>query len=207
MRKLSILSAMFIVTVSVASAQPSAYILTGSDAQSVYGSFQYALENSPTQQAISWQNRATGLTGATIPLRTYYTQTGQSCRDYFTSLQIFGINQQAYGSACRQPQGYWKIINEYKIGNNFRLASSNGIAGGQKSCCCNERSQSLQRQTKSYHSPHSKSHYHSKPRNHIHGNQYQHGKQPFNREMPQAKPKKQKAPPSKLIMLVEHHGG
>ena len=103
MKKMIILSAILIAGVSSVHAQTSAYVLTSSDAKILYGNFQYALENSPTQQATNWSNAATGLTGLTIPIATYRTSGWQNCRDYFASLQISGIKQQAVGTACLQP--------------------------------------------------------------------------------------------------------
>jgi surface antigen len=71
---------------------------------------QYALENTQTDQATTWRNPDTGHSGTFTPTRTYKTAEGQYCREYTQTVQIGGEEQQAYGTACRQPDGTWKII-------------------------------------------------------------------------------------------------
>lgn len=71
---------------------------------------QYALENTRTDQPTTWQNPDTGHSGTFIPTRTYQTAEGQYCREYTQTVRIAGEEQQAYGTACRQPDGTWKII-------------------------------------------------------------------------------------------------
>ena len=36
---------------------------------------------------------------------------GQECREYQTTTMINGTPQQAVGTACRQPDGTWRIVN------------------------------------------------------------------------------------------------
>ena len=45
-----------------------------------------------------------------MPVETYQTSSGQYCREYLQTVVIGGQQQQAYGTACRQPDGSWKII-------------------------------------------------------------------------------------------------
>ena len=203
MKKMIILSALLIAGVLPLYAQPSAYVLTSADAETLYGSFQYALENSPNQQSTQWLNAATGLTGATIPLKTYRTSDGQFCRDYFTSVQLSGNSQQAIGSACRVPQGHWRIISEQLIGTHIQMVRSNPVVAGQAVGCKKGFVHPPVGQSNVRLLPQRKNHYHTKPPNHIHGNKYQPGK--LQREMPQVMPKKQPLqPPSKLVKLVEY---
>ena len=70
-----------------------------------------ALERYPDGQASTWQNPNTGHSGATTPTRTYQTAQGQYCREYQTSVVIDGRTQSAYGTACRQPDGSWQVVN------------------------------------------------------------------------------------------------
>lgn len=71
---------------------------------------QYALEYSPSNQPTAWRNPDTGNHGSVTPVETYQTSTGQYCREYHQTIWIAGEQQQAYGTACRQPDGSWKII-------------------------------------------------------------------------------------------------
>ncbi|MDY0260994.1 RT0821/Lpp0805 family surface protein [Syntrophotalea acetylenica] len=71
---------------------------------------QYALEYTPTRQSTSWRNPDSGNYGSITPIETYQTPGGQYCREYLQNVIIGGQQQQAYGTACRQPDGTWKII-------------------------------------------------------------------------------------------------
>jgi surface antigen len=70
-----------------------------------------ALERYPDGQASTWQNPNSGHSGSTTPTRTYETAQGQPCREYQTSVVIDGRTQTAYGTACRQPDGSWRVVN------------------------------------------------------------------------------------------------
>jgi surface antigen len=71
---------------------------------------QYALENTRTGATTTWRNPDTGNYGAFTPTETYQTTQGQYCREYTQAVTIAGQRQQAYGTACRQPDGTWKIV-------------------------------------------------------------------------------------------------
>ena len=45
------------------------------------------------------------------PTRTFQTASGQPCREYQQTVTIGGKTEEAYGTACRQPDGTWKIVN------------------------------------------------------------------------------------------------
>jgi surface antigen len=71
---------------------------------------QYALENSRTNTSTTWRNPDSGNYGEITPVETYQTTSGQYCREYTQTVVVGGEKQQAYGTACRQPDGTWKII-------------------------------------------------------------------------------------------------
>jgi surface antigen len=71
---------------------------------------QYSLENTRTNATTEWRNPDTGNYGAVTPLETYQTSSGTYCREYIQDVVVAGERQQAYGTACRQPDGTWKII-------------------------------------------------------------------------------------------------
>jgi len=70
---------------------------------------QQALEKSPSGTAVAWHNPDSGHAGTVTPVRTFQKKSGQYCREYQQTVTIDGREQQAYGTACRQPDGNWKI--------------------------------------------------------------------------------------------------
>lgn len=69
-----------------------------------------ALEFSPTGRAVEWRNPDTGHYGSVTPTQTYRNTDGQYCREYTQDVVIGGERQKAYGKACRQQDGTWKIV-------------------------------------------------------------------------------------------------
>jgi surface antigen len=72
---------------------------------------QDALENSVTNQPSTWVNPDTGHQGTVTPTSTYQTSDGRYCREYTQTVEINGEIQEAYGTACRQPDGSWQITS------------------------------------------------------------------------------------------------
>lgn len=70
-----------------------------------------ALENAPTGATSNWTNPDSGNSGTITPVRTYQTAQGQYCREYQQTVTVAGQTQQAYGTACREPDGTWRIVN------------------------------------------------------------------------------------------------
>ncbi|MGJ3259558.1 MAG: RT0821/Lpp0805 family surface protein [Rhodospirillales bacterium] len=68
--------------------------------------------NAPVGQTISWSNPDSGNYGTVTPTRTSTdTRTGAYCREYQTEVIVGGESQVGYGTACRQPDGDWKIAS------------------------------------------------------------------------------------------------
>ena len=72
---------------------------------------QTTLEAAPTGQTSTWRNPDSGHSGSITPTRTYRTASSGPCREYTQTVNIGGQIEQAYGTACRQPDGSWKITN------------------------------------------------------------------------------------------------
>jgi surface antigen len=72
---------------------------------------QLSLENSKTGQTSTWQNPDSGNSGTFTPTRTYQRESGQYCREYQQEITVGGEKYPSYGTACRQPDGTWKIQN------------------------------------------------------------------------------------------------
>ena len=72
---------------------------------------QNSFETAKTGQTQSWSNPDSGHSGTITPIKTYQTQSGQYCREFTQTIQVGGKKEQGYGTACRQPDGTWKIIS------------------------------------------------------------------------------------------------
>ena len=72
---------------------------------------QKALETAPTGKTVAWDNPDSGHSGTVTPTKTYQTGEGSYCREYQHTVTIDGKQEKAYGTACRQPDGSWKIAN------------------------------------------------------------------------------------------------
>ena len=70
---------------------------------------QSTLEYSQVGVESSWKNPDSGHSGTFKPTRTYAATSGQSCREYESTIYIDGREETATGTACRQPDGSWKI--------------------------------------------------------------------------------------------------
>jgi surface antigen len=69
-----------------------------------------ALETAPSGATTQWKNPDSGHYGSVTPVRTYQTDSGQYCREYRQTVMIGGEKQEAYGTACRQSDGTWKVV-------------------------------------------------------------------------------------------------
>jgi surface antigen len=66
----------------------------------------------PIGQTINWSNPESGNSGSVTPTREGRdTATGNYCREFRQTVTIDGRSEEAYGTACRQPDGSWKIVS------------------------------------------------------------------------------------------------
>lgn len=72
--------------------------------------YQKTLEANKTGQTSNWYNPDSGNSGTFTPARTYQSSGGSYCREFKQTITIDGLAQDAYGNACRQNDGSWKII-------------------------------------------------------------------------------------------------
>ena len=70
-----------------------------------------SLEHKASGKQTSWSNPDSGHHGTITPVRTYQEPSGQYCREYQQTVTVGGNTEQAYGTACRQPDGSWKVVN------------------------------------------------------------------------------------------------
>jgi surface antigen len=64
----------------------------------------------PVGKTITWYSPDSGAQGTITPVRDGKASTGEYCREYQQSITVGGSTQKAYGTACRQPDGSWKIV-------------------------------------------------------------------------------------------------
>ncbi|HCR85271.1 MAG TPA: hypothetical protein DIV86_01185 [Alphaproteobacteria bacterium] len=74
-------------------------------------STQNGLEQTSDGVTSTWRNPNTGNAGTVTPVNTYKTSSGQYCREFTQTVMIGGRNESASGTACRQPDGTWRIVN------------------------------------------------------------------------------------------------
>ncbi len=66
-------------------------------------------QTAPVGQTIAWNNPDSGNSGTVTPVRDGTSTAGEYCREYQQSVVIGGKTEEAYGTACRQPDGSWEI--------------------------------------------------------------------------------------------------
>ncbi len=66
------------------------------------------LEGVRTGVPVAWSNPDTRVQYSVTPTRTYETSAGP-CREFTTEAIIGGKREKVYGTACRQPDGSWKV--------------------------------------------------------------------------------------------------
>lgn len=72
---------------------------------------QSAAYAAPVGQTIRWNNPQSGNYGTYTPVRDGYEQgSGAYCREYQTTVTVGGRTENAFGTACRQPDGSWKVV-------------------------------------------------------------------------------------------------
>ena len=65
----------------------------------------------PLGETIAWNNPRSGNSGTVTPIRDGTTSSGAYCREFQQTITVGGETKDAYGTACRQPDGSWQIVN------------------------------------------------------------------------------------------------
>jgi len=71
---------------------------------------QTALETSRSGETSTWSNPDSGHSGTITPQPAYQAPSGDYCREYQQQITVGGKTESAYGTACRQPDGTWRIV-------------------------------------------------------------------------------------------------
>ena len=64
----------------------------------------------PIGETITWNNPKTQNYGSVTPVREGTSSAGLYCREFQQTVTIGGRSEHAYGTACRQPDGSWKMV-------------------------------------------------------------------------------------------------
>lgn len=84
--------------------------LDNADLAAYNNTSQRALETAPSGQQVAWNNPDSGNYGTVTPVNVYQNDAGQYCREYSQTINVGGRQESAYGRACRQSDGTWKIV-------------------------------------------------------------------------------------------------
>lgn len=84
--------------------------LDKADMDYYHNSSQDTLETGTTGRSSTWRNPDTGNSGTITPTRTFEVSNGEYCREYTQTINVGGSTERAYGTACRQPDGSWQIV-------------------------------------------------------------------------------------------------
>ena len=70
-----------------------------------------ALETGQPGQMLPWSNPQSGNSGTFTPAGYYQNASGQYCREFSQTINVGGATERGYGTACRQPDGTWRIVS------------------------------------------------------------------------------------------------
>ena len=80
------------------------------DKRRAYAAQMQALEAGPSGAPVAWRNPDSGRYGNVVPGPAYQAN-GATCRQYTHTVYIDGKPQTGRGTACRNPDGTWTIVN------------------------------------------------------------------------------------------------
>jgi len=67
-------------------------------------------QSAPIGEKISWNNPEKNHSGSVTPTRDGRSESGSYCREFYQTVSIGGKTEDAYGVACQQPDGTWRIV-------------------------------------------------------------------------------------------------
>ena len=84
--------------------------LDRADQLAMQHSAQQSLETAQSGTTSTWHNPDSGNSGTFTPAPAYQQSDGTYCREFTQTVTIGTRTEEAYGTACRQPDGSWQII-------------------------------------------------------------------------------------------------
>jgi surface antigen len=73
--------------------------------------FSQSFEHVPDRTIIAWSSPKPTVRFSVIPMRTLRTSDGRFCREYAAKATVNGHAADVYGTACRQPDGDWYLVD------------------------------------------------------------------------------------------------
>ena len=73
--------------------------------------FSRTFEHVPDRETIVWNDAGHNAQYQVMPVRTAEAVNGMYCREYQAKATVGGKVSETYGTACRQPDGSWKLMN------------------------------------------------------------------------------------------------
>ncbi len=70
---------------------------------------QQAFDETRAGQTVAWNNPDSGNSGSITPTKTYQNTGGEFCREFTQTVSIGGEEEEAFGTACRKPDGSWQV--------------------------------------------------------------------------------------------------
>lgn len=67
--------------------------------------------SAPLGETISWENPQSGNHGTITPVKQGKSSSGELCREYQQTIVVEGRAETAYGTACQQADGTWRLVN------------------------------------------------------------------------------------------------
>lgn len=77
--------------------------------QRSYEQAQVTAASAPIGQTITWND--SGAFGSVTPLRDGTSSSGAYCREFRQTVTIGGRTEDAFGTACRKPDGAWEVVS------------------------------------------------------------------------------------------------
>ena len=72
---------------------------------------QKAFEYDQSGTSETWYNPDSGNSGSVTPKPAFKNNEGKYCREFTQTIKVGGESHEGYGTACRQPDGSWKIVS------------------------------------------------------------------------------------------------
>ncbi|MGH6619286.1 MAG: glycine zipper 2TM domain-containing protein [Alphaproteobacteria bacterium] len=73
--------------------------------------FSQSFEHVADRETIAWMDPVEGVHYAVTPTKTVKALDGRYCREYTARATVNGQAAGTFGTACRQPDGSWELIN------------------------------------------------------------------------------------------------
>ena len=73
--------------------------------------FSQSFEHVADRETIAWMDPVEGVHYAVTPTRTVKDSDGRYCREYTARATVNGQAAGTFGTACRQPDGSWELVN------------------------------------------------------------------------------------------------